>query len=408
MPYKCGAQKKELQGYNKVFVFTSHSTTILLNQKYWKRCRSVTTVKLIIATTSDAEMRYASKSSVTDPFILFDSGKKKFLLLSVLEYDRVAQELAKDRTREVVRLEQYLQAKQKGSALANAAAAFLHEKKCTRVEMAPTAYARCVDTLRRRGIKVSFSKGNLYPERAVKSEKEVQEILKVRNATVTAMKFCISIIQDAEVNERGELLLNEKKLTSEVLKRIARKLLLDYSCEAPDIIISHGKQTALPHHQGSGILKIGEPILLDFFPRSMESGYWFDMTRTVVKGAPSDEIARRYRAVKAAMDAALEKVKPGVEARKVHEAAVAVFEERGYTTTEEKGFLHAVGHGLGLEIHEAPGMGPKSTTKLRKGMVITIEPGLYEKRFGGIRLENTILVTTTGYKDLTRLKRVLT
>lgn len=350
-------------------------------------------------------MRYASGTSVPDPFILLEKGRKRYLLVSSLEYGRVKKALRRDKTRDVVLLDEYLDRKR--SSLALVAAAFLKEKKIKKVMMARRSWASHVDTLRKEQIKVELAEGPLYPERAVKSKEELKEILKVRNATVKAMKVCIGIIEESSVNKKDELLFEGKKVTAEILKKVARKVLLEHACEAPEIIVSHGKQTAYPHESGKGIMKAGEPIMMDFFPRSMESGYWFDMTRTVCRGATSPEIKKVYAAVKDAQDAAMKLVKPGVAAKKLHEAAAAVFEKRGFKTTKEKGFLHAVGHGLGLEIHEAPSVGPRSEGKLKAGNVITIEPGYYDKRFGGVRLENTLLVTTTGYKELTRMKRVL-
>lgn len=361
--------------------------------------RGYLATKLIIAATTDPEMRYATGFSVPDPFILVDTGRKKYALVSKLEYGR----LKRAGKTEVLLWDSY--ARQERS-LAGIARAFLKEKGIKSVLMAGKTPIAIVEKLRKKGVKVSIEDEGLYPEREKKSEQEVAEIRKVRHATVRAMRLCIGMIAESKANEQGELLLNGRRLTSESLKLAARKVLLEAACEAPELIVSHGKQTGLPHEQGRGPLRAGEPIILDFYPRSMRSGYWFDMTRTVCKGEPSKELAALYTAVRQAQEAALAKVKAGARTDTIHKAAAEVFAKGGYETTEEEGFLHSTGHGLGLEIHEAPSIGPKSQTRLQAGSVLTIEPGLYYKG-GGVRLENTVLVTRRGYKDLTGMKRVL-
>jgi len=379
--------------------------------------------KLIIAATTDADMRYAAGLSVPDPFILLDTGRKRVLLLSSLEYGRAKKVLGrggKTATRyEVVLLDPYYEAIKKrlaaraarqgqrirkGSVLALIAAAFLKQRRIRKVLMPARASAIHVEQLREEGIKVEVSAASLYPERAVKTATEIREIRKVRDATVKAMRRCITIIKAARTDEKGFLWHGKRRVTSELLRTEARHLLLEHGCEASELIISHGKQTAYPHDQGSGPIRAGEPVILDFFPRSMNSGYWFDMTRTTIKGKPSSAYRRLYAAVKEAQRAALAKVKAGVMTGTVHEAAAAVFRKRGYATTDEEGYIHSTGHGVGLEIHEAPSVHEGGTERLKAGMVVTVEPGLYYRKLGGVRLENTVLVTTTGYKDLTRMR----
>ncbi len=356
-------------------------------------------------------MRYASGFAVPDPFILVETAKR-YLLLSSLEYGRARKFYKGKRGYEVVLLDPYYEAVKKqmkgkvrkGSVLALIAAKFLKDKKIRKVTMPAQSWAIHVEQLRKAGIKVEIAKKPLYPQRAVKTQQELKEIKNVRNATVKAMNHCISILSKS----KGKTLKYKgKTVTSEFLRKEARKILLEYDCEAAEMIISHGKQTAFPHDMGSGTIKRGEPVVMDFFPRSTKTGYWFDMTRTVCKGTPSKELVKLYNTVKKSQDAALKKVKAGVSTGAIHKAAADVFEQAGYTTDDGQGFIHGTGHGLGLEIHEAPSLHAKGTEKLRKGMIITIEPGLYYKKLGGVRLENTVRVTTTGYEDLTRMGRVL-
>lgn len=381
---------------------------------------SVAVPKLLIAATTDAEMRYASGLAVTDPFILLDTGRRRHILVSSLEYGRVRKELLHKKKVKAVLFDKYyetlkkrIERKQKGgkvkrgSLLALIATAYLKELRIRRVMVPQNAWASHVEQLRKEGIRVEVSQRPLYPERAVKTKKELREILKVRNAAAAAMGRCLTIIKESKANAKRELIYGGRKVTSELLRYEARRTLLERACEAPELIISHGRQTAYPHENGRGVIRTGEPIILDFFPRGAESGYWFDMTRTVCKGMPSSELKKLYDAVKEAQDAALKLIKPGMRTGRIHAAAEEVFARRGYATTAEEGFIHGTGHGVGLEIHEAPSLGKEGKDVLRRGNILTVEPGLYYRKVGGVRLENTVLVTTTGYKDLTRMGRVL-
>lgn len=392
--------------------------------------------KLLIAATTDAEMRYAAGISITDPFILVDDGKRRTLLLSKLECGRAHKELKASKRHRVLSLEPFygrvkkqlaketkrragLDAKsgkrakktdgkgRRGSMLARIAAQYLKERRIRRVEMPRNAWAIHVEQLRSSGIKVELAPSSLYPSRIVKTPAEIKEIMNVRDATVAAMERCIAIVKKSTIAKNKELKIDNERVTSDYLRYEARAVLLRYGCEASELIISHGAQTAYPHDQGSGPIKAGEPILLDFFPRSSETGYWFDMTRTVCKGKPAPELQRLYKAVQEAQDAGLALVKDGVKTGAIHKAVEEVFARHGYKTTANEGFIHSTGHGVGLEIHEAPSISEKGEEVLRAGHVITIEPGLYYRKAGGVRLEDTVLVTTTGHKNMTRLQRVL-
>ena len=378
--------------------------------------------KLLIAATTDAEMRYASGLSVPDPFILLDTGRQRQVLVSTLEYGRVKKELSRKKKFKVILFEKYYEAIKKrlekeakrtgkkvrrGSVLARIAALHLKRLRIKQVLVPRNAWALHVEQLRKEGILVEVSTALLYPERAVKNTGELREILKVRDACVEAMARCFTIIKKSEVGPKGELVFEGKKVTSESLKVEARAALLRHGCEASELIISHGEQAAYPHEIGSGLIKVGEPIILDFFPRNTESGYWFDMTRTVCKGEPKKALQKLWNTVKEAQDASLKLIKPGIKTGTLHAAVEKVFAKRGYKTTERAGYLHSTGHGVGLDIHEAPSLSKGGKEVLRKGNVITIEPGLYYRKLGGVRLENTVLVTATGYKDLTCMGRVL-
>jgi Xaa-Pro aminopeptidase len=134
------------------------------------------------------------------------------------------------------------------------------------------------------------------------------------------------------------------------------------------------------------------------------------MTRTFVVGDPPAEIVEWHRLVKEAVDRTIEPIKPGVKGRELFEIACDIFEAAGQKTQRTKepgkpldeGFYHSLGHGVGLEVHEQPGLGLLGEKELVPGDVITIEPGLYRQGFGGVRLEDLVLVTEDGYENLTK------
>jgi Xaa-Pro aminopeptidase len=170
-----------------------------------------------------------------------------------------------------------------------------------------------------------------------------------------------------------------------------------------DTIISCGEDSAIPHIRGSGPLREGESIILDIFPQDEETGYTADMSRTVVRGEPSDRIREMFEAVLGAQALAMTLVRPGVTGAEVHGKVVDYFKDRGFESNTT-GFIHNLGHGVGLDVHELPVLGPGGG-ELAAGNVITLEPGLYYPGKGGVRLEDMGVVTADGFRDLTRMPR---
>lgn len=166
--------------------------------------------------------------------------------------------------------------------------------------------------------------------------------------------------------------------------------------EAFPTIVASGPNAAKPHHSpGHRAIAEGEPIIIDMGARV--DGYRGDLTRTVWVGQPSLQLVTMYRLVLEAQRAAIEGIRDGVEASAIDSAARAVFSEAGM----DHGVLHSVGHGIGLRIHEAPSISQVSTDKLEADNVITIEPGLYHAEWGGVRIEDVVIVETNGSRNLT-------
>lgn len=258
--------------------------------------------------------------------------------------------------------------------------------------------------LKKRGIRIEVSKkAVLFDRRMVKTGNEISEIRRAQRAAAAAMRKAIDTIRHTEIGASGELLHDGCRFTSRMLQQIIRMELIKHDCEAPDVIAAGGRQSADPHQQGSGTLRAGQPIVLDIFPRHTVSGYWGDMTRTVCRGRAPSELTWMWRAVRAAQRKAIENIRPGINARTLYALARDHLELCGFKTNRTpahaEGFIHGLGHGVGMDIHEAPSIGTASCV-LKRGMVITIEPGLYYRRLGGVRIEDTVEVTASGARLL--------
>jgi len=213
-----------------------------------------------------------------------------------------------------------------------------------------------------------------------------------------------SVLINSKAFERGLKTfkpgMTESRLAAE-LEYQQRKL----GAEKPsfDTIVASAERSALPHaHPTDAKIPANGLLLVDM--GSFRRGYASDMTRTVHIGRASAKVRTLYNAVLEAQLAAIAAVKPGVTTGRVDRAARAVLEKYGL----EKAFVHSTGHGLGLEIHEPPRIGKREKTRLREGMAITIEPGVYIEGMGGIRIEDTVLVTAKGCEILTPTPKELT
>ena len=234
-----------------------------------------------------------------------------------------------------------------------------------------------------------------------KTPDEVAAIEETQRAVEAAMAAVVSYLRSTEIP------------TSEEAHAVINMVLAEMGCESPEgLIVAGGLHGAEPHEEGAGIVKRGEPIVIDIYPRSKKSGYFADMTRTVCIGEPSPRAQKMFDAVRGAQELAISMVKPGVACRDMQEAVERYFTEAGFITSGKgkefpyaEGFVHGVGHGVGLDVHEAPRIGRTSADILMEGDVITIEPGLYYKDIGGVRLEDMVLVTKDGCRNLTQCSK---
>jgi Xaa-Pro aminopeptidase len=264
------------------------------------------------------------------------------------------------------------------------------------------------DRLRALGIELTADRDFFAERRRVKNEHELAGIRRAQAAAAAGMGVAAELLRRAEPN--GESVsLDGEPLTSERLKSAIAQTFIEHDCSSDEFIVSHGAQSAVGHHGGSGAIKPGEAIVIDIWPRDNESGCFADMTRTFVVGEPPPELVEWHRLVLEALERGVADSRPGASGRAVYDSTCEIFESAGFPTQRtkeagkplEEGFFHGLGHGVGLEVHEAPSLGLYGVDTLVPGDVVTVEPGLYRPGFGGVRLEDLVLVTERGPENLT-------
>jgi Xaa-Pro aminopeptidase len=266
--------------------------------------------------------------------------------------------------------------------------------------------------LQRRHIRIRPRPGGFFPQREHKSAAEVKKISAALLMAEVGMAEAIQVLHTAKISRNRRLMYHDVPLTSEKLRAVIDTAIIQANGLASHTIVAGGKQGCDPHERGYGPLRAHEPIIIDIFPRSQKTGYFGDITRTVVRGHASEGVRKLYATVLQGQKIAFGKIRAQVKTADVHRAVQQFFVQQGYKTGRRngrmEGFFHGTGHGLGLEIHEAPRVSASSTEKLRPGHVITVEPGLYYPELGGgVRLEDVALVTAGGAQNLTRFEKAL-
>jgi Xaa-Pro aminopeptidase len=254
------------------------------------------------------------------------------------------------------------------------------------------------DRLRAAGVELRPELEVFQLRRRSKSGSEIEGIRRAQRAAEAGMRAAAQLLRGAD-----------GPLTSERLKSAVAAEFLAHGCTFDEFIVSHGPQSAVGHEGGSCEILPGEPIVIDIWPRDAESACYADMTRTFVVGEQPERLVEYHRLCREALERTIAATRPGVSGRALHDIACEVFEAAGYPTQRtkdpaeplEQGFMHGLGHGIGLEVHEAPAVGMLGRDELVAGDVVTLEPGLYLPGWGGCRLEDLVLVTEDGAENLT-------
>jgi len=368
--------------------------------------------KLIIADSEhDADMLYASGMFVPDPFIAIEIDGCWHGLLSPLEVDRARKQSRLDDIHLDTPYRQRA-AEQSRNGLAAVAAAFLQARNITTIQVPsrfPLGYA---EQLRSWGFEVSPLEGAFFPTRAIKNNHEIRALAQAEQLTRKSMQQAEIYLATCGIGNDGILrdATSGKKVKSADVRRVIETFLIGKGAMPAHTIVACGREGADPHNIGCGFIRAHQTIIIDIFPRVLKTGYWGDMTRTYVKGKASPEIKKLYRTVREGQDIGISMVAAGIDGATIHRAITTHFNQQGFATGmvrgKQSGFFHGTGHGVGLEIHEAPRI---STTGdiLQAGQVVTVEPGLYYPGLGGVRLEDMVVVRDGGCDNLTRHKRQL-
>ena len=259
---------------------------------------------------------------------------------------------------------------------------------------------------RQGGIEVVVDSEAWMKRRRRKTPGEIEGIERAQRATETAMIAAQRMLRAAEPIPDGRLRFEGETLTAEWIREVMQQELGNQGADCEEIIVHSGDACLRGHEIGSGPILPDKPVIIDCFPRDRRTGAYTDMTRTFVPGTPSPEIKKLHADCRAALEVALEEIRPGRDG--AHRAVVEFFHDRGYPTREhhegerplQVGFFHSLGHGVGLEVHERPWVG-RRPDKLEVGDVVAIEPGLYFPDVGGVRLEDTVLVLEDGAQHFT-------
>jgi len=367
--------------------------------------------KLIVASSEvSADLLYATGFRAPDSFVFLQDGDEKLLLLSDLELDRGRREAKVDRVDSFSEAEKKVQGgKKKMPAYARVVAAWLRANKARGVVVPADFPLGLSRLLKKEGVRLKPAKGSFFPEREIKSRAEIRAIEAAIRIAEAGMERAMDVLRSAVPRKDGLLVRGRRILTSELLRAEIEMEIVRAGGEARgDTIVAGGDQACDPHGRGSGPLRANELIILDIFPRDTRSGYFGDITRTVVRGKATEAGRKLWKTCLAGQAMALEKMKPGNQGAVIHESIKAYFAEQGYPTEIRdgcwQGFFHGTGHGLGLEVHEAPRF---AAATFLPGQVITVEPGIYIPGIGGVRHEDVALVTRRGPKLLTKAPKPL-
>jgi Xaa-Pro aminopeptidase len=366
--------------------------------------------RLIVAPSdTDADMLYATRIFIGDPFIFLQQNGKRTLVLSDLEIDRAKKNAKADEFVMFNQLEREVQGKAKKAPPYEKVLVHFLTKRGVKRALVPANFPLgFANEIKQKGIALETSNGLFWPEREKKTAEEIRLLERALRMTETGMRRAMEILKASKPRAGKKLKWSGKTLTSEILRAEIDTAILRAGGVPTNTIVAGGDQACDPHERGFGPLRANSLIIFDIFPRDGKTGYWGDMTRTVVRGRASEQQRKLWEAVKAGQALALKRIKAGVDGMSIHQAITELFERRGFPTEVRNGrhvgFFHGTGHGLGLEIHEYPRL---QKVVLKAGQCLTVEPGLYYPGIGGARIEDVVIVEKDGCRILSKFPKQL-
>ena len=366
-------------------------------------------------------LRHELPIAIIDPVLFAEVDGRRYVLTSHLERERIKHALPEAELLDYVELG-YRKFVQQGMSMLEAG----REVEARAVQeigieeaVVPGDFPLALgDRLRRGGVVLTVDDAAVELRRRAKSSVELEGIRTAQRAAEAAMAAAADVLARSAPGAEGRLELDGKPLIAEDVRATLRAACEEHGAPCPPEVIVASAWQGNGHEPGSGPLPAGLPIHIDIWPRHEASGCWADMARTFVVGEPAPEhaepIAEQARLALAALEQATQAVRPGVTGRELFDLVCDAFEAVGYPTQrtagpdEEDGFQHSLGHGVGLEVHEAPSLGLAGREPLVAGDVIAIEPGLSDSRVGMVIFEDLVVVTETGCEVLTRFPYDLT
>ena len=371
----------------------------------------MTTFLLLDDSLRSHELRHEIAVAVGDPLIFIEHDGKRILVGSILEEATFAKrediideywtftELGME---ELVKNESF----PKESMMDELAVRALERLGVFAVTVPANFRLASADYLRDKGLEVTIDIDEWRMRRRRKTPWEIEGIERAQRAADTAMMTAARMLRDAEPTGDGQLRLEGEILTAELIRIAMQSELLDAGAYSEDILVQCGDAALSGHDLGSGPILPNHSVVIDVFPIDRRTGCWSDMTRTFVAGTPSEELRNLHAHVRKALDIAFDELRPG--SSNAHQAVADYLYSQGFATASHhegsdplrEGFFHSLGHGVGLETHEPPALG-RRPDELIEGDVVAVEPGLYFAGIGGVRLEDTVVITADGIEHFT-------
>ena len=360
---------------------------------------------LVAASDTDANMLYATQFFAPDPFVFFQHRGRKYMVMSDLEIDRAKKQAEVDQVLSLSQYQRRLRARRgSGGGVADVLDCVFKERHIRALAVPANFPTLLADELRKRRFKLTVRKDPFFPGREKKSADEVRKIEASLRAAEAGLQAGIDLLKKARIGRDRYLYINGRRLTSEAVKSTVNTTIMAQGWVPSHTIIAGGDQCCDPHNEGHGPLKAHTSVIFDIFPRSQKTGYFGDLSRTVVRGRASERLKEAYATVRAGQELGFRAIRDGADGHAIHRQILDLFTQKGFPTGKidgrMQGFFHGTGHGLGLDIHEPPRIGAVQSF-LKTGHVVTVEPGLYYLGIGGVRLEDVVVVTARGNRNLT-------
>ena len=372
----------------------------------------MTDVLIHADTTRSPAMRHEIPLPVPDPFLYVEHDGRRSVVVMSFELDRIAAAAPDVETLPPERfgIDELL----RGGTRPDDAWLEVYTRALREIGVTEAAVPRdfpleLADHFRAQGISISVDRELFDGRRRRKIATEIAGLRRAQRACEAALDRAREMLRGASVADGGALLLEGEPLTCERIKAEMELIFISHGTVADEFIVAHGAQAAVGHDMGSGPISAGESIVFDLWPRDRETAVYTDMTRTYVVGDVPDELREYHRLCKEALERTAAAAGPGVNGRDLMQMTCDLFAEHGYPTQLTKqpgevldsGFFHGLGHGVGLEVHERPRLSVVGDD-LVPGDVITLEPGLYRAGWGGVRLEDILVVTEDGAETVTQ------